>query len=335
MPYYNKQRGSWTAQVVWNQQKHRSQHSSRESAALWEDAKRQELSEGVNHEPLMCMESLYEWAVAYLDWSKDKHSDKTYMEKQHAFRQFFKSFNPDMEPSDLQRFYVLRHFQRQSQLRSGNAANKDRKNLMAAWGWAARYFPSWPQDNPFCVHKLPEQRTPRQVPSEEDFWAVYGAAESEQDKVMLLCYLHLAARRNEIFQLRLEDVDLDRRRIRLSTRKRKDGSQHFDWLAMTDRLHRELTRHLAATSGPWVFPDPATGQPYVVRSKWLARLCRLSGVRSFGLHGIRHLSASILADQEVPLTDVQAVLRHTSLITTQRYVHRLKTGRCLVSVFEG
>lgn len=53
-----------------------------------------------------------------------------------------------------------------------------------------------------------------------------------------------------------------------------------------------------------------------------------------GLHGIRHLSASILVNAKVSLLDVQAILRHTNLTTTQRYVHRLESVRKAIEVFE-
>jgi integrase len=39
---------------------------------------------------------------------------------------------------------------------------------------------------------------------------------------MLLCSLYLAARRHEIFNLKIDDIDLTRKKIRLYTRKRKD-----------------------------------------------------------------------------------------------------------------
>ncbi|MCW5200090.1 tyrosine-type recombinase/integrase, partial [Desulfobulbus sp. F1] len=53
-----------------------------------------------------------------------------------------------------------------------------------------------------------------------------------------------------------------------------------------------------------------------------------------GLHGIRHLSASILITHKVSLLDVQTMLRHTNLTTTLRYVHRLENVRKAIEVFE-
>lgn len=280
------------------------------------------------------MYTLYEFAVAYLDHAKARHAEKTYFEKRIAFQQLFKAIDPHLAADRLHKGQVLTHFEQQAQARSGNAANKDRKNLLAAWTWAGQYLPSFPQENPFKVLKCAEQRSPRYVPPEKDFWAVYDAAESEQDKLMLLCYLHLAARRNEIFYLRREDVDFNRRKVRLHTSKRKDGSQHFDWLPMTAMLHEALSAHLASVVGEWVFTDPKTGYPYLQRDRWMKYLCAKAGISRFDLHSIRHLSASILVSQQVPLPEVQATLRDLNLTTTQRYVHRIETGCCLVSVFD-
>ncbi|MCI5219744.1 MAG: site-specific integrase, partial [Candidatus Electrothrix sp. LOE2] len=215
----------------------------------------------------------------------------------------------------------------------GYAANKERKNLVAAWNWALKYIPDFPADNPMLADRFPEKRSPRYVPSEEDFWKVYDQAESEQDRIMLLCFLHLAARRNEIFGLRVEDVNLDQKKVRLYTRKRKDGSLCFDWVPMSGKLYKELSEYMSTVAGEWVFPDPLSGLPYVYRQKWLPRLCRMAEVKKFTLHAIRHLSASILIKNRVPSNHVQAILRHHKLSTTERYIHHLESYRSAVEVF--
>jgi site-specific recombinase XerD len=40
-------------------------------------------------------------------------------------------------------------------------------------------------------------------------------------------------------------------------------------------------------------------------------------------HAIRHLSASILAKNGVPSIQIQAILRHKKLSTTEKYLHRI------------
>ncbi len=330
MPHFNKQRGKWMAQVVINGVKHRSQHETKAAAKQWELDKKKELENVV---PQPGSITLLELSEKYLAHARSRFSVKTINEKLLAFRQLFADVDQHLLVVDLHKGQVLEHFTRQAQSRSGNAANKDRKNLVAAWNWAAQHLPDFPARNPFLTDQFPEDRSPRYVPPEKDFWAVYEAAESDQDKLMLLCFLHLAARKQEVLRLRCDDVDLDRQQIRLATRKRKDGSLHYDWLPMSRRLYQDMSLHMRFAQGPWVFPDPQTGEPYISRQRWLPRLCRKAEVKEFGLHGIRHLSASILMANKVSLIDVQTILRHENLTTTQRYVHRLESVRKIVEIF--
>jgi len=65
---------------------------------------------------------------------------------------------------------VLDHIQLQDEERTGNAAHKDRKNLIAAWNWGMKYFsPKLPPPNPCVVETMSEIRKPRYVPPEEDY----------------------------------------------------------------------------------------------------------------------------------------------------------------------
>ncbi len=144
---------------------------------------------------------LGDWAQAYLDFSRVRHSAKTYDEKRSMFRRFFKEIDPAMPVADLNPADVLAYVVRQKKERSGYAANKDRKNLVAAWNWGMKYLnPPLPGPNPCLVERMPEVRTPRYVPPAEDFWKIYEVAEG-QDRVMLLTFLHLVARRGEVFRM--------------------------------------------------------------------------------------------------------------------------------------
>lgn len=277
---------------------------------------------------------LIEWAEKYLDFAKVKFSAKTYQEKQSVFRFFFKSVDPFKPVSELTSGDVLLYLQGQAEQRSGYAANKERKNLVAAWNWGIKYM-GLPALNPCLVDRFPEQRQTRYVPPERDFWKAYDAADTDQDRSMLLAYLHLAARRSELFGMRWEDVDFSQSRVRLYTRKRKDGSLEFDWLPMTDELSQTLLAHRQEITGRWVFPDPATGFPYLCRRHWMKRLCDKAEVKPFGIHAIRHLTASILAKANVPMVDIQAILRHKHLATTERYIKRLSDLKPALSVLPG
>ena len=139
---------------------------------------------------------------------------------------------------------------------------------------------------------------------------------------MMLAFLYLAARRGELFRLTWDDVDFTTNMVRLTTRKRKDGSLAEDWLPMADELRAALLTHRDFVGGVYVFPAPGGG-PYLYRIHLMERLCKKAGVRKFGFHAIRHLSATTLAEAGVPFIKISQILRHRSLAVTERYLQRL------------
>jgi len=322
MPY--KRNGKWLAQVRTNDQTKRMTFLTKKEAQEWEvDQKRQLQKSARQVIHIVC---LLEWATSYLTYAQAKFIRQTWNEKRSMFKGFFKVVPSDLPVERLTPGKVLSFLQEQALSRSGYSANKDRKNLVAAWNWGIKYM-GLPALNPCLVDRFPEERQKRYVPPESDFWKVYNVAESDQDRAMLLAYLHLAARRSEIFNLRWEDVDFSESRIRLYTRKREGGSLEPDWLPLTEDLYLAMLQHSQSSESDWVFPSPQSGLPYYQRNRWMHRLCELAKVKRFGLHGIRHLTARILAKSDVPMIDIQAILRHKNLSTTERYIERLASLR--------
>jgi integrase len=271
--------------------------------------------------------SLLEWATEYLKHAEQNFTRKTFDEKRIAFRQFFSSLSIRATESVhlLTAYQAQKALQTQTTARSGNAANKDRKNLSAAWSWGVKFL-QLPDLNPFSkVEKFASERHERHIPTLDDFWKVFHVVKDDQDKLMLYCYLQTGARRDELFRLIWADVDFFRKRIRLSWRKNKIGEWRSQWVSVKDDLIEWLLRHQKKSSNlkEQVFVSYRC-LPYEYRQHWLKKVCEEAGVKPFGFHGIRHLFASILAGQNVPLVEIQFMLRHTSLATTQRYIHRLK-----------
>lgn len=321
-------------------------------AIEWENKEREKLRRNLNS---IHTESstIRQWVNQYMDHViSHNFSAKTIDEKKSAFQRFvgFYQVRPEMEIAAVERFLCAEFFGEQMVSRTGNSVNKDRKNLGAAWQWGSEYMRGWPKntENPFLsVSKKPEERHPRYVPPEEDFWAVYDhinrlAVESGedfavQDRVMLLAYLHLAARRSELFKATWSDVDFPAGQIRLWTKKREGGTKEFDWLPMTKELAEELKAwskrrmaqegvnktHLFVCLDTRPFCVDYYGQPFTVRQHVMRRWCERAGVNPFGWHAIRHLTASMLYRLGYPQGVIQAILRHRSPSTTARYMRSI------------
>ena len=100
---------------------------------------------------------LIDWAEEYLNFAKVRFTPKVYDEKRFIFKRFFKAVDPEMPASEMSPRLALNYLQKQAEERSGYAANKERKNLLAAWNWGIKYM-ALPAPNPFLVDKFPEQR---------------------------------------------------------------------------------------------------------------------------------------------------------------------------------
>jgi hypothetical protein len=80
---------------------------------------------------------------------------------------------------------------------------------------------------------------------------------------------------------------------------------------------------------PWVFwhrywsrkSQEWVKGPYSDRKKIMRSLCKSAGVRYFRYHALRHLTASILDDLDVPIGVIQRILGHKNRKTTEIYLH--------------
>jgi integrase len=321
MPY--KRGEKWVAQVRKEGERKEKVFLTKKEALEWEVETKKKSPDAWNKKTdTIC---LGDWAQAYLDHAESMFVFKTYDEKRSMFRRFFKEVEPSLPVSGLTPAKVMKYIENQKKARSGNAVNKDRKNLVAGWHWGMKYHePKLPVPNPCLVEKMPEVRHPRYVPPEEDFWRVYNLAQG-QDKIMLLAFLHLAARRGEIFRITLSDLDFENDRIRLWTRKREGGTLEYNWLPMTEELCDALSwwlenrpvkdkKHVFYGLDDTPFCREHYGKPFMYRLQFMRRICDKAGVKRFGFHAIRHLSASILYKLGYRVATIQVTRQRNLMI---------------------
>jgi site-specific recombinase XerD len=72
---------------------------------------------------------------------------------------------------------------------------------------------------------------------------------------------------------------------------------------------------------PWVFANPKTGKPYVSFFYSWDTARNQAGLADVRIHDLRHSFASFLVNAGCSLYEVQKILGHTQVKTTQRYAH--------------
>ncbi len=97
-------------------------------------------------------------------------------------------------------------------------------------------------------------------------------------------------------------------------------------MPLSDELIKMLKSHRHLRS-KLVFCRP-DGRPLTLRQLFatLRAACKAAGLRRVRWHDLRHSFGSQLAMAGVPLRQVQVWLGHSSIVTTQRYVHLAPGG---------
>lgn len=124
------------------------------------------------------------------------------------------------------------------------------------------------------------------------------------------------ARKREVLDARWEDFDFDRRTWRIHTTK-LGKPRH---VPMSDGL-LSLLKSVPKFECTWVFPNPKTLKPFVsVYHSW-HRARTDAGLQGVRMHDLRHSYASFLVNAGRSLFEVQRLLGHKQVKTTQRYAH--------------
>jgi integrase len=143
----------------------------------------------------------------------------------------------------------------------------------------------------------------------------------EEHRLLSLLALDTGMRLGEIMRLEWADLDLQTGRVRIRITKNKRPRMVHMTGRVLERLLALRTQRVVPISGPdLVFPDAIGGRWL----KWSWRKAFKAAVRKIGrpelrFHDLRHLCAINLVRRGMDLPSVQAVLGHTSLISTLRY----------------
>jgi integrase len=156
--------------------------------------------------------------------------------------------------------------------------------------------------------------------SKEETERLYGVLKNSDNPLLQLIIPMLiltGARKREVLDARWEDFDLVKRQWRIPITKA--GRPRY--VPLSNGVINLLANVPHDESNPWVFPNPKTSKPYVsIFGSWnTAR--KVAGLADVRIHDLRHSFASFLVNAGRSLYEVQKILGHTQVKTTQRYAH--------------
>lgn len=126
---------------------------------------------------------------------------------------------------------------------------------------------------------------------------------------------HTGLRVGNLMALRWRDVDLERRTIAVT--KTKNGRPMVS--ALSERATAELARLPGKAPEALVFEGRA-GRAFNFRSLW-AMCCEEAGLPGRNFHQLRHGCGSALASAGVGQAQIMALMGHTTLSASARYMH--------------
>jgi len=259
---------------------------------------------------------LSEAASTYLDYVERNQHWKTYGQKKKHLKEFIQ-FTGDIQANQLTPHTCQTFLDKFPNVTS----NTYRKTLSACFKWLIDMQVLRMVNPLHLVKQKPRERFVKYIPPKEHIFQVMLLANPIHRDFLRTIYYSLA-RRGEIISLTADDVDLKRKVLTLHTRKRT-GEIRTRRVRMVDSLV-ELLSSRCQTGNEYVFTNPKTGTKYYDMNTVLPRLCKRAKIKPFTFHAIRHYGASYLASVGVPAKEIQHILGHKELRTTEVYLQDLE-----------
>lgn len=157
--------------------------------------------------------------------------------------------------------------------------------------------------------------------SQDELQRLMPALEAAPNQTMADVFRMLLAtgcRKNEILQLRFDQLRLDRREIYIPNPKSGRGRH----VVLNDVALEILQRRQAVSGNPYVFAGKVAGKPINNPTKAWRAVLMAAGIdpTTTTLHTLRHTHASYLVGV-ASMREIAAILGHADVATSQRYAH--------------
>jgi len=243
-------------------------------------------------------------------WKRDRSCIR---EMKNFFRKFYIH---DISPQHIE----LYKKSRQSDGLMASSINRELSVLKRLFNVAITW--KMAEHNPVCQVRYLKQPEPRERILTNDEEQRLLEACSDHLKPIIITALQTGMRKNEIANLRWDQLDLMNREIEvIKTKSRKKRI-----LPISEALFQVFqTLRSTNRNGEYVFQytDPRTGQERHLKffRRAFVNACRRAGIEGFTFHDCRHTFATRLVRAGVDLITIKELLGHHSVKTTERYTH--------------
>lgn len=172
------------------------------------------------------------------------------------------------------------------------------------------------------------QRAPRQIPDQR-FDELFAALGSHRDRALVALWVSTGARASELLGVTCGDTDPGQQLITVirkgsrALQQLPASSDAFVWLRLYQQQMQDLVPSGRDQPLWWTLRRPFRQLSYHAAYRMFTRANAELG-SNWSLHDLRHTAAYRMArDPQMPLSDVQWVLGHAQLTTTQLYLSPL------------
>jgi len=224
----------------------------------------------------------------------------------------------DKKIIDITRNDVAKGLNKLPKRLSNASINKFKGAVSAALSFACRQYDL--PDNPVRhIRSLPVPRGRTRYLSEEERTRLFEACRASQwSKLYLLVLMAIStgARKGELLNLKLSDIDFDRQTAYVKTSK----NGHPRVLPLTDSVMNELNKFKQQESA-LIFNSELKPDRAMCFTKQWKRALKDADIQDFRYHDLRHSCASYLAMNGASLLEIADVLGHKQIQMTKRYAH--------------
>ena len=174
--------------------------------------------------------------------------------------------------------------------------------------------------------EIPRPKKHLQLPKvlgEEELRRLFASPKNLKHKAILFVAYSAGLRVSEVINLRLQDIDRERKQLFIHCSKGKKD-RYVGLSPMVLDVLEQYYKMSEVKPENYLFEGPEKGKPYTARSaqQIFSDARKKAGIlKSLSFHNLRHSFATHLLEKGVDVIFIKEILGHFNIETTQRYLH--------------